>query len=212
MQIELQQRDFHCLEAICDAGGYATLSDCLFHLYKQAVVLSYEEFCESFTRLLQGEFISECFSIKQRKFRITGRGRDALFGDKKVFEEREIFKPFQESEFVEARVNGLMVWKQWQDGTLRSKTFWDVLSIVLLLLSLAFLAGGITFACLYQGLIGWRIGIGIAGGILYMVVGTVDEFLVAPKCSGRMESFLAIANFPSYALLTLILLGLSAGA
>lgn len=202
--------DLACLQAVRDMGGFVSLESWLYSLYSKDIVLSYEEFCESYCRLVKNRFIAKFLSAD---YRLTWRGRSVLRG--KQVSRKEIKKtvkyPCAESTFDVVRKNALEKWKMKHDGLLQKQRATDFLCVLLWLFSIAVLAGGIVFACLYQGLIGWRVGVGVAGAILYLVIGSVDALACSSRCSYRVESFLTIVCFPSYGLLTLILIGLAGG-
>lgn len=208
MQIELRQFDIQCLEAIRAAGGYAALSDCLVYFYRQDIEVSYDEIRDSFTRLLQGKFIACCFFLQEDIYRIKKRGEAALRGEITSFEERDKYVQLTNSQFLDAKIDAMEKMDAGENAPSRKSAGWNILSVFFWVLSLALLAGGIVFACLYQGAVGWRVGVCIIGLVLYIAIGTIDLLLCVPKCSHGMKPFLSIVNLPSYLLLYVILEGL----
>ncbi len=211
MQSEEEKTDLACLQAVRDMGGFVTLESWLYSLYSKDIVLSCDEFCESFLRLAENKLIKHSISFSAFAYRITLRGRTVLRGKqiRQIESKKKVKYPCGESTFALARMNALEKWKLKQEGLLQKQIAMDFLCVWLWLFSIAVLAGGIVFAYLYQGSRGLRIGVGVAGVILYLVLGTVDAFVCESRCSYRIESFLSIACFPSYGLLILILIGLA---
>ncbi|MDE6676522.1 MAG: hypothetical protein K2K12_02260 [Clostridia bacterium] len=170
MQIELQQLDMQCLEAIREAGGYAVLSDCLVYLYRQDIEVSYEEIRDSFTRLLQGKFISCNFSVLHDLYHIKKRGKAVLRGEITSFEERKKIIPFANSLYLNAKVDAMEKMEAGESTPPKSLAGWNILSAFLTALSLALLAGGVILASLLEVKGGWIVAFVVAGLVLYCIV------------------------------------------
>lgn len=185
-------------------GGFCSLSGWLYGLYCADVAPTYDEARESVCRLSENGLVSR-FAFG---YRITSRGGAVLRGERVEAPKRmRKASSFSEADFERAKADALTKWKLQRDGKSGALRRANALGVLLWLLSLACLAGGIAFACLYRGSVGWRVGVCVAGVVLYVVLGTVDELFCASRCSGRVENFLTVACFPSYGLLALILMG-----
>lgn len=202
MTSEEEKTDLACLQAIQDMGGFVTLKDWLYSLYSKDIVLSYDEFGESYCRLIKNRFITKLLLIGCS---LTARGRAVLRGEQvpKKVRKRET-KPFRKYDFITAKKYAFEQLEIERNEKTKEKRWAGVLGVFLWLLSIACLAGGIIFACLFQGNIGWKYCVPILGVILYIALGIFAMVAGKLRCSYRLSRFLSIVCFPSLGLLALI--------
>lgn len=211
MPSEEEKIDLACLQAIQDMGGYVTLESWIYSLYLRDAVPAYDDFFESYCRLRKSKLMRESFlALNDNSYCLTIRGKTSLRKKEVQYKESKRVKkyPLREMTFEVAKEDALEKLNNTTNEVLKRQKEAAVFGVLLWLLSLILLTGGILFACLYQGSFGWRFGIGIAGVILYAIIGTVDALACAPKCSYKMQIVISEMCFPAYGLLILILEGL----
>ena len=213
MQSEEEKIDLACMQAVRDMGGFVTLESWLYSLHLKDIAFTYDEFFESYLRLRKSKLIRNSILVLSDNYSycLTLRGKEALRKKEIQYKERKLNKKYElrESTFESAKKKALKKIKNTTDEVLKKQKGAAVLCVLLWLCSIALLAGGILFACLYQGSSDWRVGICIAGIVLYAVIGTIDGLLCVKKCGFRAQVSISIMCFPSYCLLGLILWGLS---
>ena len=215
MQSEEEKIDLACLEAVRDMGGYVTLESWVYSLYLRDAVPTYDDFFESSCRLRKSKLIRNSILALNGNYSycLTLRGKAAVRKKEIEYKESKSVKEFtlRESTFESAKKKALKKIKNTTDEVLKKQKRAAFLCVLLWLFSIAFLAGGIVFACLYRGSFDWRVGVGIAGFVLYAVIGTIDAFICVKKCGFRTQVSISLMCFPSYSLLGLILWAVSGG-
>lgn len=207
MQSEEEKIDLACLQAVQDLGGFVTLNDWFYSLYLKDIVLSYDEFGESYCRLIKNRLITKFLPIG---YFLTSRGRAVLRGEQIPKKERKKeTKLFRKYDFLMAQKYASEQVELWRNRKIKENKWAGilagVLSIFIWLFSIACLAGGIVFACLYEGNSDWKYPAVIAGVILYIVFGILAMFVGVLRRSYRLSRFLLIVCFPSLGLLLLFM-------